>query len=414
MVANEKTYFFHLLKKLWRWGALICLVNLMHYGVAMGQCIQPPTVTKITNTSPAGTVQLKRVNATLFTIYKAEVEIDTTNCQTSNEIRMNIGTIGASLGTGILTLTNQDSGKNFPLCAQFNTLSNLLSSCQNNIGNTISGISGLNTTVTIDVNSQCTSKTGSITRPFFLSDSFSFISSCKKYRLAIEVSRNNTNMTLRSGSDSVCNSNIFIPTGNLNCITSGTINYSNFAIKNSANVKLFDLSSFSSVLPPVSIKYSDSPPTCAVTLPPLVVMPKMTPDKVTATTAGQAIPGTTIDLPITLNCQNADNQAKVFTWTFATPSADGFSILNDPTLNIKGGVSSAGISAQIFSTIDLTGRDKVKFTENPTLVKNSRSYIATPTSNTTIVPHKVRLIRNSETTQEGTFISKATFTVEYQ
>ena len=94
--------------------------------------------------------------------------------------------------------------------------------------------------------------------------------------------------------------------------------------------------------------------------------------------------------------------------------ADGFSILNDPTLNIKGGVSSAGISAQIFSTIDLTGRDKVKFTENPTLIKNSRSYIATPTTNTTIVPHKVRLIRNSETTKEGTFISKATFTVEYQ
>lgn len=409
MVANKKTHFFHLLKKLWQWGALACLINMMHYGVAMGQCVQPPTVTSISNNAPSGTVQLKRSNPTAFTLYTTAVEIDVTNCLTSsNVIRINTG-LAATITNGKLTLSVDEEVSGASSCGTNNIWLNYVTNCKDLAGNNFAGRTGLNAIITIDVNELCPSKTGSISR-VVLPTVFVLNSTCKKYKLTVQITRSNIGMELTSGgSEFRCEFNIFV-----NCITSGRIDYSKFVISNSSGVALFNLSSFPSVLPPVDFKYSDAPTTCAVTLPPLVVMPKMTPDKVTATTAGQAIPGTTIDLPITLKCQNADNQAKVFTWTFTTPSADGFSILNDPTLNIKGGVSSAGISAQIFSTIDLTGRDKVKFTENPTLVKNRRSYIATPTSNTTIVPHKVRLIRNSETTKEGTFISKATFTVDYQ
>lgn len=416
MFVKNKNQLLHLLKKIWRWGALACLVNLMHYGVAMGQCIQPPKVTQISNSAPAGIVQLKRAVSSAFIIYTTEVEIDTTSClPSSNEIRIKLGTAPTTNTNGILTLDWTNKFFNFGgfvICNTTGALNQLVGNCKDNINNAIDGRTGLDAVITIDVNSQCTSKTGSISQVNASTNEFAFISTCKKYKVTIKISRtNSSNMTLQIGSNTACGGLAF---GSANCITSGTINYSNFVISDSAGVKLFDLSSFSGALPPVSIKYSDAPPSCAVTIPPLVVLPDITSGVVTATTAGAAIPGTTIDLPITLNCQNADGNAKVFTWTFTKPSADGFSMSNDPTLITNGSSSAAGISAQIFSTVNLTGRDKVVFTQNPTLIQNNRSYIATPTSNTTIVSHKVRLIRNSETANIGKFMSQATLTVDYQ
>ncbi|CAN1494018.1 hypothetical protein MCERE1_00275 [Burkholderiaceae bacterium] len=415
MVANEKTHFFHLLKKLWQWGAMACLINMMHYGVAMGQCVQPPTVLRVSNTAPFGTVEIKRTSTTNSSVYKTEFNVNTAPCTTSKDIFMQFGTptsLTLTISNNILTARYSPLLGGSNCFSLVGSVEFLLVNCKNAIGQTLnigtSLRSGLAATITIDVNALCASKTGIIAIATSANE-VRLNSSCQRYKFTFELFRNTDDLTLQSGSNINCATQVGpFP---FSCLTEATISYSSFRARSATATNLFVLSN---ILSPLTLNYVGTSATCAVTLPPLVVMPKMTPDKVTATKAGEAIPGTTIDLPITLNCQNADNQAKVFTWTFTTPSADGFSILNDPSLNIAGGVSSAGISAQIFSTVDLTGRDKVKFTENPTLVKNSRSYIATPTSNTTIVPHKVRLIRNSETTKEGTFISKATFTVEYQ
>jgi hypothetical protein len=416
MVGNKKTHFFHLLKKLWQWGALACLINMMHYGVAMGQCIKDPTVTRVSNTAPTGTVEIKRTSTTNSSVYKTEFNVNTIPCTTSKDIHIQFGkptSLTLTISNNILTVSYSPllGGTN---CSGFSsTVEFLLLNCKNAIGGIVNPSrnqlrSGLTATITIDVNALCASKTGFITN-ILTSNEVRLNSSCQRYKFTFELFRNTDDLTLQSGSNINCATKV--GTFSSTCLTQATISYSSLRARNTGAINLFVLSNF---LSPITLNYIGNSATCVVTLPPLVVMPKMTPDKVTATKAGEAIPGTTIDLPITLNCKNADNQAKVFTWTFTTPSADGFSILNDPSLNIAGGVSSAGVSAQIISTVDLTGRDKVTFTENPTLVKNSRSYIATPTSNTTIVPHKVRLIRNSETTKEGTFISKATFTVDYQ
>ena len=137
MVANKKTHFSHLLKKIWQWGALACLINMMHYGVAMGQCIQPPTVLRVSNTAPFGTVEIKRTSTTNSSVYKTEFNVNTAPCTTSKDIHIQFGkptSLTLTISNNILTVSYSPllGGTN---CSGFSsTVEFLLVNCKNAIG----------------------------------------------------------------------------------------------------------------------------------------------------------------------------------------------------------------------------------------------------------------------------------------
>lgn len=156
---------------------------------------------------------------------------------------------------------------------------------------------------------------------------------------------------------------------------------------------------------PKKFAYSTTP--CTLSMPAGISLPAISPATVTAAATGDQI-GTWRRVSISLNCASTTLAAfdRLFTWTFNKPSADNLSLLND-------GGSATGMSAQIRVDKNLSNADGS--INSSKIIQSGITFVGgAKASSTNESDFFVGFIRNNEAVSEGSFSSKATFTLTYR